>query len=89
MAGSEKSVGDLQLLLLLLLLLVAVMASTDKPAGAGGHGNTNGGVGGHRGGAAGAMVAQRTPDRNALNGMGEFILTQVRFVCFWRTYLNV
>ncbi|CAM9231008.1 unnamed protein product, partial [Ectocarpus sp. 8 AP-2014] len=54
------------------------MASTDKPAGGGGHGNTNGGVGGHRGGPAGAMVAQRTPDRNALNGMGEFILTQVR-----------
>ncbi|CBJ28413.1 ankyrin repeat protein [Ectocarpus siliculosus] len=54
------------------------MASPEKPAAGGGHGNTNGGVGGHRGGPAGAMVAQRTPDRNALNGMGEFILTQVR-----------
>eukprot|EP00903_Cladosiphon_okamuranus_P020686 g18993.t2 len=32
---------------------------------------------GQRGG-GGAMVAMPSPDRNALNGMGEFILTQVR-----------
>eukprot|EP00752_Nemacystus_decipiens_P011529 g10237.t1 len=45
------------------------MAPTDKE-------RPRSGGGGQRGG--GVLVAMPSPDRNALNGMGEFILTQVR-----------